>query len=228
MKRSTVISYYAGYNYLSELCDIYGSDKGSLKNEGHCYYWMPHTYTDYYHSLFGHCRNHISNVFECGIGTNNTEIPSNMGKDGRPGASLRVWRDYFPNARIFGADIDKEILFEEDRIITFHMDQTDEESIKQGFSHYNVLFDLMIDDGLHSFESATCLFKNTVDKLSDTGIYIIEDVLEEDFTRYEEYFFDYAYNVEIISLHRGKYKLGDNSLIVIRKHNEKTSNSKVG
>ena len=55
------------------------------------------------------------NIFEVGLGTNNVDVPSNMGKDGKPGASLRAWRDYFPNA-----DIDTRILFKEDKIQTFY------------------------------------------------------------------------------------------------------------
>ena len=49
---------------------------------------------------------------------------------GKPGASLRVWRDYFPNAIIYGADIDKDILFAEERIKTFYIDQLDPVAIK--------------------------------------------------------------------------------------------------
>ena len=42
-----------------------------------------------------------------------------MNINGKPGASLRAWRDYFENALIYGADIDKNILFKENRINTF-------------------------------------------------------------------------------------------------------------
>ena len=33
-----------------------------------------------------------------------------MTLNGKPGASLKVWKDYFVNAQIFGADIDRNIL----------------------------------------------------------------------------------------------------------------------
>ena len=52
-----------------------------------------------------------------------------MTKYGKPGASLRVFRDYFLNAKIYGADIDKNILFTSDRIFTYYVDQLDEISI---------------------------------------------------------------------------------------------------
>ena len=70
-------------------------------------------------------KNNIRNIFEIGLGTNYKNIVSNMGINGKPGASLRAFRDYCPNASVFGADIDKRILFEEERIKTFYVDQTD-------------------------------------------------------------------------------------------------------
>ena len=36
-----------------------------------------------------------------------------MGINEKPGSSLRMWRDYFPVARVFGVGIDKKILFKE-------------------------------------------------------------------------------------------------------------------
>ena len=33
-----------------------------------------------------------------------------MSINGKPGASLRAWRDYFVNSVVYGADIDKNIL----------------------------------------------------------------------------------------------------------------------
>jgi hypothetical protein len=67
----------------------------------------------------------LVHLLEIGLGTNNTDVVSNMGSEGVPDASLRAFRDYLPNARIYGAGIDKRILFEESRIKTYFADQTD-------------------------------------------------------------------------------------------------------
>src|SRR6476620_5978044 len=115
---------------VSTLCDVHGSDKGEIKTSGHPYPWPSHTYADFYSRQFSHCRHSIKNIFECGLGTNNANIPSSMGSEGKPGASLRLWRDYFPNAMVYGADIDRDILFEEERIKTFYIDQLNPEAIK--------------------------------------------------------------------------------------------------
>ena len=126
------ISYTRKSNILSELCEKYGSDKGfiNINIDKKPYNWQPHTYSTYYHSIFNLSRQNIRYVFECGLGTNNPNLKSNMTENGIPGASLRVWRDYFFNAQIYGGDIDKEILFEEERIKTFYLDQLNSNSIK--------------------------------------------------------------------------------------------------
>ena len=54
-----------------------------------------------------------------------------MGKEGRPGASLYGWCEFFPNSHIFGADIDDDVLFNTKKIKTFYCDQTNPESIKK-------------------------------------------------------------------------------------------------
>ena len=54
-----------------------------------------------------------------------------MGKYGKPGASVKAFRDFFSNANIYGADIDKEILFKEHKISTFYVDQTNINTLNQ-------------------------------------------------------------------------------------------------
>jgi hypothetical protein len=216
-------SYYRK-NYdceLSRLCDYYGSDKGEVDSTGHPYPNPSHTYADYYSSLFFHCRQTPTKVFECGLGTNNPDLPSNMGVNGKPGASLRVWKDYFPNATIYGADIDKDVLFEEPRIKTYYVDQLDPESISDMWEEVGVRdFDFMVDDGLHTFEAGSTLFTNSISKLAQHGVYVIEDVSGPDLREYDKFFGQLNYRVEFISLHRVGMALGDNSLVVIRKNDE--------
>jgi len=212
-----VIHYDRRWNPISELCDVYGSDKGQVRLDDHPYDWPAHTYADYYAMLFNHCREHVENVFECGLGTNNPEVRSNMGIDGKPGASLRVWRDYFPRAEIVGADIDEGALFSEPRIQTFQVDQTDPASISglwEKIAH--LTFDLMIDDGLHEFHAGACLFEHSIHKLAPQGIYIIEDVKALDLKAYRSFFKDMPYTVDYINLHRPGMGVENNNLIVIR------------
>jgi len=215
------VIYYYEKNYdcdLAKYCDIYGSDKGELVKYGHPYPWPSHTYTDVYSSLFSNRRNEIKKIFECGIGTNNPNLISSMGVSGKPGASLRVWRDYFPNAIVIGADIDKDVLFEENRIKTFYIDQTSPNTIETFWNLVNLShFDIIIDDGLHTFEAGKVLFENSIDYLDSHGYYIIEDVVLEDSLKFKEYFKDKDYLVDYIHLYSPFTQLNDNCLISIRK-----------
>lgn len=97
-----------------------GSDKSLLR----------HNFTTVYSALFNERRKQPLRIFELGLGTNNPDLASSMGTYGIPGASLRAWRELFPKALIFGADIDRDILFEEERIKTFYCDQLDRSLIE--------------------------------------------------------------------------------------------------
>ena len=207
--------------YINHLFDLYGSDKGSLSdNTEKPYPWHAHSYGSYYSKLFDHCRDSIKLVFECGIGTNNPNLVSSMNINGKPGASLRAWRDYFSNALIYGADIDKTILFEEDRIKTFFIDQKNKDDIMNMWLQINKSdFDLIVDDGLHNYKAAITLFESSIKYLKYNGIYIIEDVQDSDLIEFKNYFDQKlsSYNYNIIVLKKARNKKSNNNLIEIRK-----------
>ena len=212
------ISYIDNNNILSELCEKYGSDKGFMNyHSKKPYAWRPHSYASFYHSIFCLNRESIKFVYECGIGTNNLNIKSNMTENAEPGASLRVWKDYFVNANIFGGDIDKNILFEEDRIKTHFVDQLNASSIKLMWEKTGVeKFDIIIDDGLHEPKANLNFFFNSIHKLKENGIYIIEDVSNHHIKYLNNKLSEY--DVEIVTLSTKYKKIYDNNnLIVIRK-----------
>src|SRR3989442_15134429 len=102
-----------------------------------------------------------------------------MGVFGAPGASLRGWRQLFPHALVYGADIDRGILFQEDRIKTFYCDQLDRSSIRELWSHPDLRggVDIIIEDGLHTFEANVSFLEEPLDQLRPGGIYICEDIM---------------------------------------------------
>lgn len=207
----------------TELCEImerHGSDKSCKPT------WVDyegHNYTRFYSQLFDDIRTDNINFFELGLGTNNTDIPCNMGRLGTPGASLKGWKEYFPNANIYGADIDKAILFNEGRIKTFYCDQTNSIEVLEMWKTINKKFDIIIDDGLHDFNANLNFLKNSLDKLNDGGYYIIEDVVNGEINFWckeienlrEEF---PAFEFKIVKL---KWTHDDNNLIVIKKENNK-------
>ena len=195
---------------LKDLMDFYGSDKGGKNNH--------HNYTHFYSQIFYNKKEKIKNFLEIGLGTNNTEVPSNMGEQGKPLASLRAWRDYFINANIYGADIDKGILKNEERIKTFFVDQTKPETIIKMFKDIgNAKFDVILEDGLHEFNANICFFENSINFLAKDGIYIIEDVYYKDQERFIKYFEKSKYNFSIIDIFHNK-NIANNCLIVIEKN----------
>jgi hypothetical protein len=192
---------------LTDLMNYYGSDKGGFNKD--------HNFSDYYSTIFFDKKESVKNILEIGLGTNNIKVPSNMGLQGKPLASLRAWKDYFANANVYGADIDKEILKNEDRIKTFYVDQTNPISISELYKNIgNINFDIIIDDGLHEYNANICLFENSFKYLSKQGIYIIEDVFFKDKKKFFEYFQSRNYNFSIIDIFH-KNNTSNNCLVII-------------
>jgi len=146
-----------------------GSDKGL----------STHNYTTFYNMLFESLIDDEINLFEVGIGTNNPNLPSSMGPNGIPGASLYGWEEFFIKGQIFAGDIDRNILFQTERIKTFYCNQLDSKTIKEMYDApelKNVSFDVVIDDGLHTFQANLSFLANSLEKLKTNGIFIIEDL----------------------------------------------------
>lgn len=167
------------------LCEImgrHGSDKGSIFiEESH------HNYTTAYYKLFKLHRKRVKRVFEMGIGTTNLALPSNMGVAGKPGASLHGWAEFFPHATVVGADIDPGVLFQTDRIQTVLCDQTDPARLRALWDTDAMQegFDVILDDGLHTFDANVLFFEHSIHKLNPGGYFVIEDIDGNTFKRWE-------------------------------------------
>jgi hypothetical protein len=151
-------------NAFKKIFDKYNSDKTLNHN---------------YHFVYGPIINTIKNldvVFEIGLGTTNTDIVSHMGHTWKPGASLRAFREYLPEAKIYGADIDKRILFNEKNIETFFIDQTDLLTFDIISNKIDTNIDLIIDDGLHSPNANIATLAFALTKISNNGWVVIEDI----------------------------------------------------
>ena len=80
------------------------------------------------------------------------------------------------------------------------------------------LFDLIIDDGLHTLSAGITFFKNSIDNLKKNGLYIIEDVGWRYMDELVKYFNKQrdTYNYELVILKSEKMN-NDNNLMVIRR-----------
>jgi hypothetical protein len=199
---------------LCELMQKFGSDKAR----------RAHNYAAFYHQLFLKEKETIRYIFEMGIGTNNPKLVSSMGINGKPGASLRGWQEFFPNANVFAADIDDKILFNDERISTFHCDQTSPISIAKLWASEklkSIEFDILIDDGLHTIEGGTILLQNSLHKVKENGFYVIEDLKNDDLERWVQYLSTSSQllgkcRFAILQLPH-PWNRNDNTLIIIKK-----------
>jgi hypothetical protein len=175
-----------------------------------------------YSALFQGRWNQPLRVLELGLGSNNPDVPSNMGVFGVPGASHRGWRELFPNAAVYGADVDRRILFREDRIKTFYCDQSDRSSIRELWSQPDLQggADIIIEDGLHTFEANVSFLEESLDHLCPGGIYVTEDItgdcVEDWYDRLEiVYSKRYPkYEFAFVVLERGNWA---NNMLVVRR-----------
>jgi hypothetical protein len=154
---------------LLKLLDYHGSDKGSYNG---------------YHQIYGEVFSKLDYskttiIAEIGLGSKNPRIPSNMGKSGKPGASLRAWRDISEKVKVYGLDVDRDALFTEARIETFFHDQTSVEDwhlLRKVIKPQSV--DVFIDDGLHTPSANLCFLNNAFEFVKPGGWLIIEDIPE--------------------------------------------------
>lgn len=113
-----------------------------------------HGYTAYYEQYLEPLRDVHLTLLELGIWE---------------GASLRMWREYFPNARIIGVDkYDRNIFISDVEIII--AEQDDDSLTELG------PFDVIIDDASHISSKTLQSFDNLWPHLNPGGLYVIEDL----------------------------------------------------
>ena len=138
----------------SSLLEDLGSKYGPSKLGG--------DYLRRYAPLLDPIRGSVTNVVEIGI---------------EGGKSLKMWRDYFPNAVIHGIDIDPGArVHEGDRIRVTLADSTDPAAMRSFIDSIPGTIQVMIDDGSHHPFDQIATFKNLFPSLANGGLYLLEDV----------------------------------------------------
>lgn len=183
---------------MTELCALaerYGVDKCPK---------ILHSYTPKYHEFLNPIRSNVSKFIEIGIGNFPLMSPL-VGKLYKPGASLRMWRDYFPNAKIIGCDILHDVLFIDERITTYCVDQSMENSLIV-FGNNIKKADVILDDGSHIKEHMILSFKTLWKYVIDGGLYIIEDIKNNELSEFESLATLLGFNdAKLICSHKGAY-----------------------
>ena len=144
---------------LNELALKYGTDKSS----------EIHNYCDKYDKILFSLREQFTNILEIGVDK---------------GFSLKMWEEYFPNALIYGVDINSECKkYETDRVKVIITDQGDDLQLKKVGEEYG-LFDMILDDGSHKHKHQITSYKALFPFVKNKGLYIIEDLFSSYFITY--------------------------------------------
>ncbi len=98
------------------------------------------------------------------------------------GDSLRIWRDFFPKAKICGLDI-IEKNFSINGVEFIIGDQSDN-NILSTLVHKYKSFDIIIDDGSHLSKHIISTFLFLYPYLNENGIYVVEDLQTSYIPRY--------------------------------------------
>lgn len=139
---------------LTQIANMYCTDKGTTQPP--C-----HGFSEIYDDYLVAKRDETAKVLEIGIDR---------------GGSLRMWRDYFPNAFIHGIDVQTWQFFEEDRIKTHFANQSSKTELEHVISKTGTNIDLIVDDGSHDVIYQQISFGVLFKHLKKGGIYIIEDL----------------------------------------------------
>lgn len=134
-----------------------------------------HSYTEAYDFHFAPRRSERLRLLEIGVG--GYDAPQTGGE------SLRMWREYFPNAEILGLDLFDKTALTEDRIRVFQGNQGDAAFMQQ-FAAEHGPFDIVIDDGSHCGDDVIASFRVLFPHLTTAGIYVVEDLQTSYWDRY--------------------------------------------
>lgn len=135
---------------LDELGIKYGTDKSSLG----------HDYLRHYEIFLSPMRNDVVHILDIGLWE---------------GASLKMWRDYFPNGKVFGFDIEDKSQYAEEGVYTMIGDQGNESDLLKAIEDYSI--DIVNEDGSHEAEHQIFTFNTLFPHLNSGGLYILEDTL---------------------------------------------------
>jgi hypothetical protein len=120
-----------------------------------------HNYLPYYWMHFRDIRLQVKKV--CEIGLQND-------------FSIRMWEEFFPNAKIYGIDIDPKCRqFAGGRRQVFIGDQGDKSFLRRFVEETGGGLDVVIDDGSHIVQHQLDTFEILFPALSSHGIYAMED-----------------------------------------------------
>lgn len=120
-----------------------------------------HDYLRHYDATFQHLRNDDFLMIEIG---------------GLNGASLKMWSEYFPNARIVCLDIDENVKQYENGNITVEIGNSGSSAFLKEIAAKYGSAKIILDDGSHRWDHQRVAFKELFSMVEDGGFYVVEDI----------------------------------------------------
>ena len=140
-------------NDLEMLARTHGTDKA----------FSYHGYTHYYDLFLRSMRREPITLLEIGV---------------YGGASLRMWRDYFPSARIVGMDVNGACMaYAGERIEVVLGDQSSAKDLDAVCGRYPEGFDVVVDDGGHKMSQQLASLDRLFRAVRPGGVYVVEDLM---------------------------------------------------
>lgn len=150
------------YGELTRLADKHMTDKGTTDHspESGWMGWI-HNYCDFYQAMLEPIRKTATAVAEIGVWH---------------GASIKMWRDYFPAATVYGIDRDLSLVEGEtgDRTQLLSLNQEDRGALRTFAEQYGP-FDMICDDGGHFMNEQQISLGTLFPYIKPGGWYIVED-----------------------------------------------------
>lgn len=151
---------------LDQIAIAHETDKASVFTRT---YAKPHDYCRHYEQVFEPVRNLPIRLIEVGVGG---------------GESIQTWLEYFPNALIYGVDINSgtnewnEKPSLHGRYEFVQGDQSSEGFWAHFIEHHVVDLDIVIDDGSHVLSDIMTTFNALWPHIVSGGLYAVEDLTE--------------------------------------------------
>lgn len=140
---------------LQELGAQRGTDKG---DSAHSFAGV--SYLDAYTQYLEPIREKVRTVLELGIAR---------------GASLKMWRDYFPNAHVWGIDVDPGANLDYGSRVHPVIGSQDDPAVVAQVAPGEE-FDLVVDDGSHLVDHLVASFRLIWPRVRSGGFYVMEDL----------------------------------------------------
>jgi len=119
-----------------------------------------HGFIDIYEPYFNNSKD-VKHVLEIGV---------------YHGGSLKYLSSKFPEAKIYGIDIEDKTIYNTENVKTYIVNQENREELHKFLQETNVEFDIIIDDGGHTMKQQQVSLGVLFGKLKKGGLYILEDL----------------------------------------------------